>query len=1203
MVLPPATCRPEAVRSTLRHFVSGIIPKTTPPAPVLFATRPHYDSPNMALSIRSVRSLDDVVQPTLDFLSRPVDLFARQRIVVPTAGAKVWLAAKLAEKLGATEGPDGKPMGDGIVANVDFSYPGTISSLISETVRPETDPWDVDHLTFTILEVLKQESLAGPSAFMQAVDRAGGPLLAARRIADRFDHYHFRRPGMILEWEQGRKVLSPEADASGVVRERELSPRDHWQFDLWRKVRATIGEPSPPARERKAEGPAPEAVLVAGLQGLSLHQIALLERLATMPTKRGSPCEVDVLLVHPSPPLRESWAKKTPPVSKGTAPARGNPEPASDADPLVDTWLRGTRESQWLLASQGHDAPHGPASAEAAGSPERSLLARLKHTVATCQKPDDDAGTVAFDPADHSVRIHRCHDLGRQAEVLHDAILHAFREIPGLAPHEVVILSPQIANLAPHLEAVFNRDVTGDITGGDAGDKPASLHLPLLVADRGIREVSRGAELLSALITLVGSRCSVDRLLAVAEHPLVLSHFGLDDKHVAIWQRCIERTKIRWGLDAARRGRDGLARNDLPAHTWRLGLERMLLGAAVPDGEPEPVLGGVVPLRHVDAADVSSLAPLVTIFGIIDDLDRAIVEARPVGAWCDLLEQALDELAGAASDELAVPIRELDALRRSAATAKGESPAEVAVPWHDLKTILAATLTAPVGRQPLRTGVITATSLIPLRGVPFRVVCLAGYDDEAVSPREGENEDLAERQRLLGDRDRALEVRRELLDCLLAAGDRLVLTCTGMDVKNNKMLPLVTPLAEFTDFVGRHGVPRHEREGEHFSGIEIIHPRHACSRSNFVAGEDGLLQTDAPWSHDAAALAAATALGQERQRQAVAAVSAEPKPQALPEVIQLEWLAEFMHDPLWPYVRKTLGIKTWREDDISIPATLPLELEWLEKRTLRDAYIEQLLTAADAGAFAKAWAADVTTNGDVPVLGYGEDVVTEITQFSADLLRLARENNTPLDTGHVKPIALHLDGVTITGTFERCYPDTVSVKAIVLVRPDAMKSSSGLFLRAKMLAVVQLLTARAMDHPIEDAWILNQHERWSPGAIDPARAAQKRRVRLDAQIDATRARELLNRLCGLYRQAVCKPYGNFGGTSTLLTTEIEAARDTFLEFVRKESYPHSSEAVIYGGQPDFDQVFPKDSEAYEFFDRFTRLTNVVPSYWYRPDVL
>jgi exodeoxyribonuclease V gamma subunit len=1004
---------------------------------------------------------------------------------------------------------------------------------------------------------------------------------------------------MILEWEQGKAQLSPEAKENGDRVEKTLAGRDLWQFKLWRKVAEKIGEKSPPAREQEAEGPAPEAVLVAGLQGLSLHQIKLVERLAGMPTKAEKHCEVDVLLVHPSPPLREAWAGSAPPVSadKATSPRRGDPEPTPGVDPLVDAWLRGTRESQWLLASQGLLPKHADATADAPPPADAPLLARLKHTVATGRAPSE-AGSATLSRSDQSVRIHRCHDLGRQAEVLHDAILHAFRDIPDLAPHEVVILSPQIANLAPHLEAVFNRDVTGEEQDG----RQPKLHLPLLVADRGIREVSRGAELLAALIELVDSRCSVDSMLAVAAHPLVLAHFGLDEKTLEVWHRCIERTKIRWGLDAGRRGRAGLDQPELTAHTWRLGLERTLLGAVMPDGDPEPVLGGVVPLPAVAAADVKSVAPLISIFRIIDDLDRQVTATLPSRKWCDLLEHALGQLAGAESDELAVPLKELDRLRQSAAAARGDSPADVPVPWHDIKTILAATLTAPVGRQPLRTGVITATSLIPLRGVPFRVVCLAGYDDDAVAPREGDSDDLADRQHLLGDRDRGLEVRRELLDCLLAAGNRLVITCTGMDIKNNKVLPLVTPLAEFTDFVARHGVPTRQHGGEAFSGIEIIHPRHACSRGNFVAGKDGLLQTDVPWSHDAAALATAKALGEEPKRKAAAAASGEPKPQAGPEVIELEWLAEFMHDPLWPYVRKTLGINTWRDDDLSIPATLPLELEYLEKRNLRDDYIDRLTTAADAAAFAKAWAADVTANGDVPVLGFGDDAVAEITQFSADLLRLAIKNNTPLTEKHSKPIALHLDGVTLAGEIERCYPDAKSVKTIVLVRPDASDSQGNPFGKAKALAAVQLLAARAEHLPVERALIFVQRDEWHPGKLKKngkslEEPAQVRIVKLADGIDSTTARQALEELGRLYRLAASKPHGLFGQTANHLPDDLDQAADAFMDFTTKDRYPQSNEAVVFGGQPEFAVVFG-DAEperlkrALDFYTRFNALTDV-----------
>jgi exonuclease V gamma subunit len=520
-----------------------------------------------------------------------------------------------------------------------------------------------------------------------------------------------------------------------------------------------------------------------------------------------------------------------------------------------------------------------------------------------------------------------------------------------------------------------------------------------------------------------------------------------------------------------------------------------------------------------------------------------------------------------------------------------------------------------VGRQPLRTGVITATSLIPLRGVPFRVVCLAGYDDEAVAPREGDSDDLADRQQLLGDRDRGLEVRRELLDCLLAAEDRLVITCTGMDVKNNKTLPLVTPLAELTDFVGRHGVPTFEHAGERLSGIEIVHPRHACSRRNFVGGETGVLKTAAPWSHDAAALAAAKALGREPERKAPTQSDSEKKSPAVPEVIDLKDLAEFMHDPLWPYVHKTLGINTWREDDLSIPATLPLQLERLDKKRLRDDYIERLLEAGDdqaREALEQSWAAAVTANGDVPILGFGDAAVAEITQFSAALLELADETGTPLDAGGSKDIALSLDGVTLTGRIERCYPDADNVETIVLVRPDAIKTEKHGFRVAKALAGLQLLALRSAGGAAT-AMVLSQYGDWDPTHGDERAPAedvvQIRCVTLADVIDSAMAGRMLRDLCGLYAQAARQPHGLFKDTAKHLAHDLDAALEAFTKFTTDDEYFKSKEAVVYGGQPVFGHVFDDtDEEQWSsligFHQRFQSLTRIAyrnPHYIYAPD--
>ena len=188
---------------------------------------------------------------------RPLNFCLSQRtflhptkIVIPTIGARSWLADK--RRLGSTD----SKLGDGIVAGVDFSYPGSLSQLVG-SYEYENDPWSVQRLTFSVLDVIVQSP-----QYEWLIQQAGGPLLAARRIADRFDQYHFRRPGMILAWEDGT-VLAPTVGKIEEIKEAgkevfvSLARSDRWQFDLWNLVRTAINQPSPPARDQNAQGPVP----------------------------------------------------------------------------------------------------------------------------------------------------------------------------------------------------------------------------------------------------------------------------------------------------------------------------------------------------------------------------------------------------------------------------------------------------------------------------------------------------------------------------------------------------------------------------------------------------------------------------------------------------------------------------------------------------------------------------------------------------------------------------------------------------------------------------------------------------------------------------------------------------------------------------------------------------------------------------------
>ncbi|MFM1996459.1 MAG: exodeoxyribonuclease subunit gamma [Planctomycetota bacterium] len=1125
----------------------------------------------MPLSIRFVSCLQDVLPPAVAFLSRPADLFARPRIVVPNPGTRAWLTGELAQALG------GRGRGDGIVANVEISFPAAITGLLQPARSDTPDPWSFDRLTFAVLDVI-----TGPDAARLALpfDVSRGPLMAAQRIAGLFDSYHIRRPGMVLEWERSHpnRVLNPTANdeqQDGEPVPDKLRDGDRWQFELWRAVRHRIGSPSPPARLSLEHQPRRDPLLVAGMQSLSLHQLQCLERL-------GEISDVEVLLVHPSPGLRAFWKSTLPGLSRGVPPRRHlDPDLPDGVDQLLPVWLAGAKEVQELLASQGVSLmePTEPAAPSGAAS-AATVLARMQATVAA----GGEAVPRDHDPAtDRSLSIHRCHSLARQAEVLHDALMHAFREVKGLEPHDVVIVSPCIQQAAPHLEAVFQRTITGR---GPAGEE-APIRLPLVVADRGIRQVSPAAELLVSLLALPGGRCSIDDVLGLAGHPLVQARFSFDDDTVAFWNDLAERTNIRWGLDAHHRSRRGLtltAESEIltEVHTWKLGLERMLLGALLPDDDPRPELGEVVPLTDLDPADLSSITKLVRILDVVRGLEAATAESRPTADWCDAIEAAVVGLCGEECSELAEPFTHLRRLRDAAA---GTAAASRPVPFDNVRQLLAGWLDEQAGRQPLRTGAITATSMVPLRGVPFKVVCVIGYDDVAVGVAEADGDDLVARQQLVGDVDPRLDERRALLDCLLAARHRLVITCNGQSIKNNERLPLVTPLAELVDFAVRHGVRREKLSGP--SDIEFSHPRHHLGRGNFL---EGRIQPGLIWSHDRAAAAVAPLVGRPSQSAGgdagagTAPAAGGAMVEAMP-VIELPLLVRMVKDPLRLYVEETLGIDTWRDDDAATPATFPLALEARDVKTLALELLGLLVADPDAE---ETWIEAVRQSGRLPFGLHGERQLAEIVGLARGIRDEAARKNVPLAGTETRELRIDLADGRVVGHVAGVHEAT---RQLVMVTAGAAEQKSPG--RPLHVAAAYLVAARAAGMQIDTVSVVARNGKWKPGgpsdAERPLNPCQIRTVVLAPDVDPA-AR--LADLCGLVRTALAGPCGLF----ELQFAGADNRPEKFAEFVAgknwatgERTYHRKTEALVYGLAPVFEQVFRAGSRELAFLDRFISL--------------
>jgi exodeoxyribonuclease V gamma subunit len=1126
----------------------------------------------MALQISYVERLADVLEPVREFLSRDGDLFARPRIVVPNAGTKAWLQDRLARKLGTS----GANRDDGIVANLDILYPGAITSLLQpERTSKSPDPWSIDRLTFAVLDVIAGKT-AGALKIPLDVDRE--PLLAARRIAGLFDEYHIRRPSMILEWERGSRVLSPTANdvqQDGHPVPASLRDTDHWQFEVWRAVQQRIASLSPPARRNVDNQPIRERLLIVGLESLSLPQLESLEMV-------GEVCEVQVILVHPTSQLRAIWSAGLAPLGQDLRdrPLQKLRDPhfPEGIDPLLPVWLSGAHELQQLLAARGTSITELP-PAMREDRPD-SLLVRLQRSIAA-GRPEP---LPVHDPAtDRSVVIHRCHSLSRQAEVLHDALLEAFEQIEGLQPHDVAIVSPCLEKAVPHLEAVFQRTVMGH----DKDGKERRIKLPLVVADRGICETSEAAELLQAVLAIPGSRASIDDVLAVAAHPLVRNSFRVDDDTVATWSDFLERTMVRWGLDADHRARHGLKLADNPdIHTWKLGLERMLLGAMLPDDTARPELGGVVPLTDLDPVDLTAINRLVRILDVLRALAAKVAEKQSVADLCDAIERALIGLCGEECPQLAEPLVHLGRLRAAAA---GTAAEKMPVPFEDVRRLLETWLEEKSGRQPLRTGAITATSMVPLRGVPFKVICVIGYDDGAVGTGEADGDDLVARQQLIGDVDPRADQRRALLDCLLSAEKRLLITCNGRNAKSNKRVPLVTPLAELVDFAVRHGVARERYDGE--SAIEIDHPRQQLSRRNF---EEGGVWKTGRWSHDRIAAEVLGLAEAEQIKKPEADNDGHASSTSGAEStgsVELSLLERLVKNPLSLFLKETLGIDTYRDDETSVAATLPTVLEKSEARKLTCALFQELIENPASGA---AWVEAKQRSGELPVGPQVRRQVEEIVALAKGLAVGAEESEVRLKSLASKRLedASQVGKYRIVGELSGIHatPDCL----VTVIAAEAKKDKYG---RPLHVAALHLLAARAAGIDVDSAILISRRDGWKVGDVKkpstrhpqprPVEPWQVRVVTLaESLMPQAAAAARLDAIVGLALEATKSARPAFG---KVLTAGPEKREEEFEKTLATPFYGRTSECAFFGMEPSFDDVFANQPERLNFLDAVKRL--------------
>jgi exodeoxyribonuclease V gamma subunit len=372
----------------------------------------------------------------------------------------------------------------------------------------------------------------------------------------------------------------------------------------------------------------------------------------------------------------------------------------------------------------------------------------------------------------------------REVEVLRDQILDWLRRDKTLAPSDIVVLAPEIERYAPYIEAAFG------------GPPEAADFVPFRIADRSPVAGDAVALAFSRVLDVLRGRLAAPEVADLLDLPPVRARFGIAAEAVETLRERIREAGVRWGADGAHR--EAVDQPALEMHTWRFGLDRLLLGHAWA-GDGSHLFAGTLPVEDLEGSEAEQVGCLADLCETLFAFRERIAGPRDLAGWRDLLSELLEETVRPAWDEAWQAERLRQTLARLVERAE-EAEFRATVDLDIVRAELDKALGDERSARGFITGALTFCALVPMRSVPFRNVALLGLSDEAF-PRATRRAgfDLIEAAPRFGDAA-PREVDRALaLEALLAAEERLAITFVGQSPRDNRVLPPSVVVSELLD--------------------------------------------------------------------------------------------------------------------------------------------------------------------------------------------------------------------------------------------------------------------------------------------------------------------------------------------------------------------------------------------------------------------
>ena len=968
----------------------------------------------------------DVLEALMEFIverERLDDPFEPEMILVQSTGMAQWLQMTLSQKFG-------------IAANIDFPLPASFIWDMFVRVLPEIpkesafNKQSMSWKLMTLLpQLLEREDFTLLRHYLTDDSDKRKLFQLSSKAADLFDQYLVYRPDWLAQWETGHLVEG-------------LGEAQAWQAPLWKALveytdelgqprwhRANLYQRFIETLESATTCPPglPSRVFICGISALPPVYLQALQAL-------GKHIEIHLLFTNPcryywgdikdpaylakllTRQRRHSFEDRELPLFRDSENAGQlfNSDGEQDVgNPLLASWGKLGRDYIYLLSdlesSQELDAFVDVTPDNLLHNIQSDILELENRAVAgvNIEEFSRSDNKRPLDPLDSSITFHVCHSPQREVEVLHDRLLAMLEEDPTLTPRDIIVMVADIDSYSPFIQAVF-------------GSAPADRYLPYAISDRRARQSHPVLEAFISLLSLPDSRFVSEDVLALLDVPVLAARFDITEEGLRYLRQWVNESGIRWGIDD-----DNVRELELPAtgqHTWRFGLTRMLLGYAMESAQGE--WQSVLPYDESSGLIAELVGHLASLLMQLNIWRRGLAQERPLEEWLPVCRDMLNAFfLPDAETEAAMTLIEQQ-WQAIIAEGLGAQYGD-AVPLSLLRDELAQRLDQERISQRFLAGPVNICTLMPMRSIPFKVVCLLGMND-GVYPRQLAplGFDLMSQKPKRGDRSRRDDDRYLFLEALISAQQKLYISYIGRSIQDNsERFPSVL-VQELIDYIGQsHYLPGDEAlncdesEARVKAHLTCHHTRMPFDPQNYQPGN---LQSYArEW------LPAASQAGKAHSE------FVQPLPFTLPETVPLETLQRFWAHQVRAFFQMRLQVN-FRTEDSEIPDTEPFILEGLSRYQINQQLLNALVEQDDAERLFRRFRAA----GDLPYGAFGEifwETQCQEMQQLADRVIACRQ------PGQSMEIDLACNGVQITGWLPQVQPD-----GLLRWRPSLLSVAQGM---------------------------------------------------------------------------------------------------------------------------------------------------------------